>query len=230
MKVLRWVLLALYLILILILGLGAVPILDGEALPTNAILIGVLVFSQGLFILGAGTVRLCRPIRRGRLWMPVAVAALMLAILVAGLSLALGELLGVDMLDLHVPNVPSPWEMLPIDRSLNEEVEFWSLLGCSWVGWGVLLWFYVRRRPRMQVLSRLAGAIFAGSLLELLATVPSHIVVSRRPGCFVGVWTMLGITAGLCVMLFSFGPGIVVLFLRPRYRREQTGAGPDKQA
>jgi predicted amidophosphoribosyltransferase len=33
--------------------------------------------------------------------------------------------------------------------------------------------------------------------------------------------TMLGIIAGISVMLFSFGPMIVLLFLRPRLRREQ---------
>jgi hypothetical protein len=80
----------------------------------------------------------------------------------------------------------------------------------------------VRRRSRYSALGRLAGAIFAGSLVELLATVPSHVIVSRRPVCLVGLGTMLGIIAGCYAMLFSFGPMIVLLFLRPRHRREQS--------
>lgn len=74
--------------------------------------------------------------------------------------------------------------------------------------------------PRYRILSRISGALFAGSLLELLATVPAHVIVIRRPGCLVGLGTMLGIIAGLNVMFFSFGPMVLLLFLRPRYRRE----------
>jgi predicted RNA-binding Zn-ribbon protein involved in translation (DUF1610 family) len=51
--------------------------------------------------------------------------------------------------------------------------------------------------------------------------VPSHIVTSRRSYCLAGGMTMLGIVAGVYVMLFTFGPALAVLFLRPRYHREQ---------
>jgi len=226
MKVLRWVFLALYLALIA--GLAALSFVTDKPVPVGAILIGVMLFSQALFILGAGTVRLCRPIRRRRLWMPVAVAALMLAVLMTGLSLALVELFEIEDV---IQDSPTLWRVLGMDQYLGvstQEFWFWSLLASSWLGWGILLWVYARRRRRMQVLSRLTGLVFAGSLLELVATVPSHIIVSRRPGCLVGICTMLGIIAGLCVMLFSFGPAVVLLFLRPRYRREraETAANP----
>ena len=50
--------------------------------------------------------------------------------------------------------------------------------------------------------------LLAGSLAELLASIPSHLIVRRRPGCFVGIGTMMGIMAGVYVMLFCFGPMI----------------------
>jgi hypothetical protein len=44
------------------------------------------------------------------------------------------------------------------------------------------------------------------------------VIVSRRPGCLVGLGTAIGIVAGCAVMIFSFGPAITILFLRPRWR------------
>jgi hypothetical protein len=93
-------------------------------------------------------------------------------------------------------------------------------MGASWIGWGVLMWNHTRDLGRYNMLSRLTSYLLAGSLAELLATVPAHVIVSRRPGCMVGLGTMLGILAGLSVMLASFGPAIFLLFLRPRHRAE----------
>lgn len=64
------------------------------------------------------------------------------------------------------------------------------------------------------------SALFRGSLLELLVAIPSHVIVSRRPGCFVGMFTGLGVSSGITVMLWAFGPGIILLFLRNKHRRE----------
>lgn len=205
MRVLRWVFLALYLLLISALSLPFLS--DSDALALWLILAGIMVAGHGLFIFGSGTVRLCHPIRKHRLWMPVLAASFMLLVLSAALTLAIMELMEVG----KQPN----W-----DENLFIIV-FWSVAPVVWFFWGVVLWFHVRNRPRLKVMSRLAGIVFVGSLAELLAAVPSHIVVSRRPGCLVGLWTMLGILAGIYVMLFTFGPAIVLLFLRPRYRREQ---------
>jgi hypothetical protein len=205
MRVLRWVFLGLYAAIIL--ALLVVAFADSsESAVVLLVLWAIMLGAQALFVLGGGTIQLCRPIRRRRLIMPVAVAALMLTLLLAGLFVAIAELMYAD-------------------RHLSENVLlslFWLTVGGGWIGWGVLLWAHVHQRPRYAALSRLGGAVFTGSLVELLATVPSHIIVSRRPGCVVGLLTMLGIIAGIYVMLFAFGPMIVLLFLRPRHRREQS--------
>ena len=199
MLVLRWVFLALYVLLV---GALAFQVL-GEWHETFFIVAGVvLLISQALLIFGTGTIRLCHPIRKRRLILPILAAATMMTLLVLGFLAAMSELLELD-------NANFPGELV-----------FFLLIGLSWIGWGVLLWHHVRGRSRHSVLSRLTTWIFAGSLAELLATVPSHLIVTRRPGCFVGMATMLGIIAGLAVMFASFGPMIFLLFLRPRYRAE----------
>ena len=202
LRVLRWVFLALY---ALLLFSPFVLMFFGEAEVSILIFLAVLLVSQAVFTFGSGTIQLCRPIRKRRLLMPVIVSSAMLTLLVGGLMLA-------------------GMELFRLDDAFEDDwlgIIFFTLLGLSWIGWGVLLLAYTRDLPRYRAMSRMTGAIFAGSLAELLATVPAHLVVSRRPGCLVGLATMLGIIAGCSVMLFSFGPMIVLLFLRPRLRREK---------
>ena len=202
MLVLRWVFLVLYLLIA-----GGLLLTGWNDLREPFILtvIGAMLISQALLIFGTGTIRLCHPIRRRRLILPVIGAATMLTLLVAGMIMALSELLYLDKADL-----PSELVVYGV----------YTTIGLSWIGWGVLLWQYSLGQPRYNVLARMTSWIFVGSLAELLTTVPSHIIVRRRPGCFVGMGTMLGIVAGLCVMFFSFGPMIFLLFLRPRHRAE----------
>ena len=202
MRVLRWVFLALYVLLIL--ALLAMPLIEGGDFLAMAISIGVMFAGQAMLIFGSGTITLCRPIRRRRLVLPVLVAATMLALLAGGLCIA-------------------TWELLYLDSNPHEEFFAFaamSLIGLTWIGWGVLLFARLRDKPRYTVLRTLNTWIFAGSLAELLATVPSHVIVSRRPGCLVGIGTAIGIIAGCAVMIFSFGPAIAILFLRPRWRAE----------
>lgn len=203
MRVLRWVLLGIYALVVLA-PLGLLVYEPDAAIPF-LIMGGILIAAQALFIFGAGTIQLCRPIKKRRLVAPVIVAALMFTLLVVGLLIALSELFRIDE---------------TVDEDLFV-IAFWGFIALSWIGWGVLIFSYAKDRPRFAVLSRISAALFAGSLLELLATVPSHMIVIRRPGCLVGVGTMLGIVAGLNVMFFSFGPMVLLLFLRPRYRRER---------
>lgn len=195
---LRWVLLALYLALIL--SLGGTALSDAG----QAFAVAVLVFtfaSQALFLLGSGKLELSRPIRGWRLVMPAAVAGLMLAILILGAGLALSELFYLDTAE---------WI----------SVALLALVAASWIVWSLLLFVYCQGWERFNIIGRLTGLIFAGSLATLLVSIPAHIIVSRRPGCFVGLFTALGIASGIYVMLWSFGPAILLLFFREKRRFE----------
>ena len=203
MLVWRWVFLALYVALVGAATWFAIDFFGETAF--FLICLGVLLVAQAIFIFGAGTIHLCRPIRRRRLWMPVAVAGFMFTVLMAGLTVAM-------------------LEYFTLDDALVEDwgaIAFWVMMLLSWIGWGAMLFAHTRELARFKALTRLSNMLIAGSLAELLACVPAHVVVSRRPGCLVGLGTLMGIIAGLCVMTFAFGPAVVLLFLRPRYRREQ---------
>jgi hypothetical protein len=205
MRAIRWVLLLLYIGLLG--GLFALGVSDGEPWPA-IILLAVTLVSLALFILGAGHEDLCRPIRRPRLLMPVAAASFMLAVLVGGLMMAFGELFRWD------GDTEGGWPLI------------WGVLLASWIFWGVLLTVYTRNLQRYHAIFQLARLVFAGSVAEMLAAVPSHLIVSRRPGCLVGLATAIGILSGLYVMIWSFGPAIFLLFLQEgrRHQAEETAA------
>ncbi len=198
MRIVRWILLVLYLGLVF--GLFALGMWQSEIRVGVWIVLGITIAADALFILGAGNKDLFRPIRRRRFLLPLAAASFMLAVLVGGLTLSLGELF-------RVSDAGSAWE-------------FWGPIGTCWIFWGILLYAYARQLSRYQAIFRLSKLVFAGSLAELLAAAPAHIIVSRRTGCFVGIATGIGVLAGLYVMIWSFGPAIFLLFLQEARRRE----------
>lgn len=95
MKILRWILLILYVAIVI--GLLGMAYYQGENLKQKLFMTILLfvatVIAQTVFILGAGTANLCTPIRKRRLVIPVIIAAVMMTVLIAGIILSLGELL-----------------------------------------------------------------------------------------------------------------------------------------
>jgi len=214
MSKLRWILLALYAVIVL--GLFGIAFTGALDLPVGLLLFNVLesepilttvvllttVISQAVFIICSGTINLCLPIRKRRAFLPVVLAAFLLTVLFVASFFALAELTNVDGDDTY-----QMWM-------------FWILVGVNWIGWSLAFLITYTKHDRYTFARKLLSALFLGSLMELLVTIPSHVIVSRRPGCFVGIATGLGLSSGIAVMLWAFGPGIILLFLRNKHRRE----------
>ncbi len=211
---LRWIFLGLYVAIVI--GLFAMAhaellplwpyiellIPQSESMFWPIFVLLVTVASQVLFVFAAGTVNLCRPIRRRRLFAPVVIASLMITVLVVALLLSLNEL------------------SLVFGGSGMFVWLFWLVVGVNWLGWSVAFFHRYRDAERYVMARGLVSTLLAGSLVELLVAIPSHIIVTRQPGCFVGLLTACGIISGIVVMLWAFGPGIVLLFLYERRKRE----------
>jgi hypothetical protein len=185
-----------------VVGLAAFVAGDPDDLAGFVGLVTGFFLAQALFLFGSGRLQLQRPIKRSHLIIPAAVGALLMALLSAGMGLALAELYYL--------------------QDDNWAAAAWlTIVITSWFFWGfVFLYVYSRYANPGQTLTRMTGTILSGSLFVLLVTIPAHIVVSKRPGCFVGLGTAMGIGAGLVVMLWAFGPGLVLLFLNERCRHE----------
>ena len=85
-----------------------------------------------------------------------------------------------------------------------------------------------RRAAPLAAARTVARTLFAGSILELLVAVPSHVIVRGRDECCAGIYTTIGLVTGISVMLLSLGPGVYFLYIdrMARIRQPAPEAGP----
>src|SRR5205085_9815646 len=56
------------------------------------------------------------------------------------------------------------------------------------------------------------AALFAGTILELMISIPIDVWVRRRTDCYCASGTIVGMAVGLATGLWLFGPGLFLLF------------------
>jgi hypothetical protein len=141
-----------------------------------------------------------RPMTRRPLILTIVAAALMMSALVIGAFCSIYEFA------LH-------------DKGGNWTLWTALVLGVgAWCAWAGIFYRISRATEADDLVSRLCKWLLRGSVLELLIAVPTHIVARCRDYCCAGVMTFIGLTLGISVMLFSFGPGVFFLFAA-RWRR-----------
>jgi hypothetical protein len=137
-----------------------------------------------------------RPVAQRSVWSTVIAASFMMGLLVLGAVVSLHELF----------------------TRLEGSSGFILALSCglaSWVFWAI---YFRRSITSAQCMPTLQKHLWRGSILELLIAVPAHIVARHRDYCCAGVMTFMGISCGMAVMLFAFGPAIYILFAE-RWKR-----------
>lgn len=166
--------------------------------------LGVMVLAQAALVCIRVDTGRRRPVIRRPVLVPILAAGLMAGFLVVGLGLGLMELLQGNVI---------------------EEAGLWTALGAgaaTWFFWAA--WFSRRLRGQepWSAVRQQGRSLLAGSVLELLVAVPVHVVVRQRTYCCAGFSSFVGIAAGISVMLFAFGPAVLVLLhhrLNHRLRR-----------
>jgi hypothetical protein len=152
-------------------------------------------------VLVAAPVRLAGGRGRGRrpIALTIGVAGLLFALLVVGATASVGELLthGASWLG---------------DDARTVIFRLAAIVLGSWALWATVLYWMTRRDAPIPAVQKVARALLAGSVLELLIAIPTHIVVRGRTECCAGVYTFLGLVTGVSIMLLSFGPGVIFLF------------------
>ena len=102
-----------------------------------------------------------------------------------------------------------------ITKGSSGKLSSFIILGIFLLMWGFWARIFFRWSKKMEprgFIERQCQYLFKGSILALLIAVPAHILARHRDYCCAGAQTFLGITFGVSVMLFSFGPGIFFLF------------------
>jgi hypothetical protein len=141
-----------------------------------------------------------RPVSRRPLLTTIMASGLMMGGLVAGAVCAVDEFARFD-----VGTNRHAWLVL-------------GIMGLSWCLWSLIFFRMARKEDAPGFVSRQSRTLFKGSVLELLVAVPTHIAVRHRHECCAGIMTFFGLSMGISVMLFAFGPAVFFLFVA-RWRR-----------
>jgi hypothetical protein len=180
--------------------------------------LGVTVLAQYLLIRTPVEPLAERPHKRANVIIPIATAGLLAGILVAGIGLCLFFVLFGEDANKLPPTAIGRYilSVLPGSYGMSfNDFCLWGILAflpLTWLIWGVVFSFVDYRREPKDVLSRQCRLLLAGSLLELLVAVPSHVIVRMRHYCCAGLFTFTAIAFGLAVMLIAFGPALLALF------------------
>jgi hypothetical protein len=88
-----------------------------------------------------------------------------------------------------------------------------------WAGWSVVFYVYWRQGDSYTQMGKMLRGLIAGSILEIMIAVPVHIWAARQRECYCcrGTYTTL-VLAGT-VLIWVFGPGIILLYMREKYRQ-----------
>ena len=176
--------------------------------------LGVMVLGQAALLVVPVRVASRRPVTRRSLLLPILTTGLMIG------GLAVGAMYSL-------------YEFALRDKAL-EGWFWWAGIGSGvviWCVWAVLFYRASRGVDPSDVISRQCRLLLRGSILELLVAVPTHIVARSRDYCCAGAMTFIGLTLGISVMLFSYGPAVFFLYVE-RWRRlhPEPAGGPEQMA
>jgi len=156
--------------------------------------LAVMVASQFALLMVPVRIAARRPVTQEPLWMTILAGAVMMAGLVTGAVLSL-------------------WEFLFRDKGFDASGGVaLGLIFAMWMVWTGVFYRMSRGKTPADLVSRECRVLFTGSILELLIAVPTHIAARSRDYCCAGFLTFFGLTMGICVMLFSYGPAVIFLY------------------
>lgn len=154
----------------------------------------VLILNQWALLAVPADVTNKRPASKRSIVFQIAASAFSMALLIAGLAVALGEIFKGE-------------------TSFNyTNWIFFGALGLSWLFWARVFSSWTRKLEPESFIKRNCRTLFRGSVLQLLVVVPCHIFARSKDYCCAGFGTAIGLACGLAVMLVSFGPAIFFLY------------------
>ena len=134
-----------------------------------------------------------RPVTQRPVWVTMLAAAFMMGLLVLGAAGSIYE---------FITKLAGPDPFLPL-----------IALGLgSWVFWAIYFYRSTHSATPPEKVTRMRRYLWAGSILELLVAIPTHIIARQRDYCCAGMLTFVGLACGFSVMLLAFGPALYFLF------------------
>lgn len=166
-------------------------------------LVGGFLGTQAAFILSAGTRLLCRPITLKRLTIPVLMTATLLTLLALSAGMAI----------LEAADTASDWGQRMGVMLISSAAMLWGAVVS-------LLLYFTAGRERRSASWRLCAALVIAGIIEL-AIGWTCLAIAQDRGFLSGLISAWAIILGIFLLIWTLGPCVVFLFLRPRYRREK---------
>jgi len=93
-----------------------------------------------------------------------------------------------------------------------------SFIVLSWSVWAFVLWHRIKiKHHSPDFLGRIAGRLFAGSIIEFLLAIPFHVMVEKKSDCYCSTGTFGALILSFMAGLWLFGPFVFMLvFWRKR--------------
>jgi hypothetical protein len=177
--------------------------------------LGVFFLTQWLFLrprrgFAFGLTATGRPMRKS-----VFIAALVASLLSLGFLATL----------LEVPNWWT-WIILrePVRSGNGPQPRVWPgvlALLVAWSLWAWVFWVYWRQGDRYTQVGRMVRGLVAGSVLELFVAAAVQAFTYKRDDCYCCRGSYTGLVFGGTVLLWAFGPGVVLLFQRQKVRQHR---------
>ncbi len=173
-----------------------------------ALFLGLFLVTQWLFL---------RP-RRG--WQPqlVAVSRPMKSAMVAAAFVAMLLSVGLVATLLELPNL---WSRIYDGPSLGYYYAVCGTMALMWAVWFLIFFIYWKQGDRYTQLGHMIRALIAGSFLEGFVATGVYAWNPHNEDCYCARGSYTGLVFGGTALLWCFGPGIILLFMREKYRRER---------
>jgi hypothetical protein len=154
----------------------------------------VILLSQLLMLIFPVRMYSGNPAPQRSIWAPLMTTAVLLMVLLFGLTASIMVAIWGDHID-------------------EPQVYVWAgvfIVG-TWVIWAMVFYYFGKAGDLPMFAQRLSRWLVKGSIVELLVAVPCHIIVRHREDCCAPGITFFGIAAGLVVMAVAFGPAVLLL-------------------
>lgn len=198
--------------------------------------LAVFVGAQALLLVVPVQISERRPVGRRHLLIPVITGSFLLGTMfISGVFAIVAGFFGDRMDRLLEPPVRATQQIIQLIPGLAPTLARWGvmpgetelsilhllgLVALFWLVWGLIFHHFAKADEPETLVQRTTRWLLRGSILELLVAVPSHIVTRQREDCCAPMFSFWGIVTGISVMLMSFGPGVLFLFVR-RIRRKR---------
>lgn len=183
------------------------------------IFLGLIVATQWLFLRPRGDWRVQlaetgRPMKTA-----IATAAFLAMLLSGGLILTLLDVFSPD-------TVTRIFDELDGNGEHSGALIGFYLTGLLvWLLWAFI--FYIYWRPGVQAtrLGRMVAGLLAGSVLELIVAIGVYAWDPHEEDCWCARGSYTGLVFGATVMIWAFGPGLILLFLKKQRDRQAKNSG-----